>query len=268
MAAEPGVPGDAPFRLPEGGTHARLPEGGTDGGPPVLIVRDLRAGYRDIPVLRGVSLAVGPAEIVALVGANGAGKTTMLRAIAGLLAPEGGEIHFDGRRIDGAPPHAVVARGLVLTPEGRKIFPSLTVRENLDLGGYLPAARARRRASLERVMALFPILQERQRQLAGTLSGGEQQMLAIARSLMARPRLLMLDEPSLGLAPLVVDRIFEVIQAINRDGTPVLLVEQNVHRALALAARAYVLEQGVVALAGPASALAAREDVRRAYLGL
>jgi branched-chain amino acid transport system ATP-binding protein len=156
----------------------------------------------------------------------------------------------------------------VLTPEGRKIFPSLTVRENLDLGGYLPAARARRRASLDRVMALFPILGERQRQVAGTLSGGEQQMLAIARSLMARPRLLMLDEPSLGLAPLVVDRIFEVIQAINRDGTPVLLVEQNVHRALALAARAYVLEQGVVALAGPASALAAREDVRRAYLGL
>jgi branched-chain amino acid transport system ATP-binding protein len=276
MAAEPGArpegpPGGASPVLPEGGAVPAapvLPEGGAAPAPPVLLVRDLHAGYRDIPVLRGVSLAVGPGEIVALVGANGAGKTTMLRAIAGLLAPGGGEIHFDGARIDGVPPHEVVARGLVLTPEGRKIFPSLTVRENLDLGGYLPAARARRRASLDRVTALFPVLGVRQRQVAGTLSGGEQQMLAIARSLMARPRLLMLDEPSLGLAPLVVDRIFEVIQAINRDGTPVLLVEQNVHRSLALAARAYVLEQGVVALSGSASALAAREDVRRAYLGL
>jgi branched-chain amino acid transport system ATP-binding protein len=215
-----------------------------------------------------VSLAVGPGEIVALVGANGVGKTTTLRAIAGLLEPTGGEVHFGGARLDGTPPHQVVARGLILTPEGRRIFPSLTVRENLDLGGYLPAARARRRASLDRVMALFPVLADRQRQTAGTLSGGEQQMLAIARSLMAGPRLLMLDEPSLGLAPLVVDRIFEVIQAVNRGGTPVLLVEQNVHRALALAARAYVLEQGVVALSGSGPALAAREDVRRAYLGL
>jgi branched-chain amino acid transport system ATP-binding protein len=246
-------------------TEPRPPPG---RAAPILDVRDLRAGYRDVPVLRGVSLTVGPGEIVALVGANGAGKTTTLRAIAGLLRPDGGDIRFHGARIDGVPPHQVVAKGLVLTPEGRKIFPSLSVRENLDLGGYLPAARARRRASLERVMALFPILAERQRQPAGTLSGGEQQMLAIARSLMAGPRLLMLDEPSLGLAPLVVDRIFEVIRAINRDGMPVLLVEQNVHRALALAARAYVLEQGAVALAGAAGALAAREDVRRAYLGL
>jgi branched-chain amino acid transport system ATP-binding protein len=231
-------------------------------------VRDLHAGYRDIPVLRGVSLAVGAGEIVALVGPNGAGKTTTLRAIAGLLAPTAGEIAFEGRRLDGVPAHRVVAQGLVLTPEGRKLFPSLTVRENLELGGYLPAARARRREALERVMALFPILAERQRQPAGTLSGGEQQMLAIARSLMAGPRLLMLDEPSLGLAPMIVERIFEVIQAIHRDGIPVLLVEQNVHRALALAARAYVLEQGVVALEGAGPALAAREDVRRAYLGL
>jgi len=264
MAAEPAG-------RPEGGSvpaEPGPPEHGAVSATPVLVVRDLRAGYRDVPVLHGVSLAVGPGEIVALVGANGAGKTTTLRAIAGLLAPDAGEIHFGGARLDGVPPHEVVARGLVLTPEGRKIFPSLTVRENLDLGAYLPAARARRRASLDRVMTLFPILAARQRQLAGTLSGGEQQMLAIARSLMAGPRLLMLDEPSLGLAPLIVDRIFEVIQAINRDGTPVLLVEQNVHRALALAARAYVLEQGVVTLAGSASALAAREDVRRAYLGV
>jgi branched-chain amino acid transport system ATP-binding protein len=256
---------------PEGGaasTPPVLPEGGGASAPPVLEVRDLHAGYGDVPVLRGISLTVGAGEIVALVGANGAGKTTTLRAIAGLLAPSRGEIHFGGARIDGVAAHEVVARGLVLTPEGRKIFPSLTVRENLDLGGYLPAARSRREASRERVMGLFPILRDRQRQPAGTLSGGEQQMLAIARSLMSEPRLLMLDEPSLGLAPLIVDRILDVIQAINRDGTPVLLVEQNVHRALALATRAYVLEQGAVTLTGAGPALAAREDVRRAYLGL
>jgi branched-chain amino acid transport system ATP-binding protein len=239
-----------------------------EAGEAVLVVRDVHAGYGDVPVLRGVSLTVGAGEIVALVGANGAGKTTTLRAIAGLLALSRGEIHLRGARVDGVPPHEVVGRGLVLTPEGRKIFPSLTVRENLDLGGYLPGARSRRPASRERVMALFPILRDRQRQPAGTLSGGEQQMLAIARSLMAGPRLLMLDEPSLGLAPLIVDRILDVIQAINRDGTPVLLVEQNVHRALALAARAYVLEQGRVTLTGAGPELAAREDVRRAYLGL
>jgi branched-chain amino acid transport system ATP-binding protein len=268
MAPEPAMKPEGEGDRVRGAGPPVLPEGGAAPASPVLEVRDLHAGYRDVPVLRGVSLAVGSGEIVALVGANGAGKTTMLRAIAGLLAPGGGEIHFAGARIDGVPAHEVVARGLVLTPEGRKIFPSLTVRENLDLGGYLPDARSRRAASLDRVMALFPILRDRQRQAAGTLSGGEQQMLAIARSLMTRPRLLMLDEPSLGLAPLVVDRIFEVIEAINRDGTPVLLVEQNVHRSLALAGRAYVLEQGVVALQGPASALAAREDVRRAYLGL
>jgi branched-chain amino acid transport system ATP-binding protein len=252
-----GPPDDRALARPDGGV-----------GAPVLVVRELHAGYRDVPVLRGVSLTVGPGEIVALVGANGAGKTTTLRAIAGLLAPAGGEIHFGGERIDGVPPHEIVGRGLVLTPEGRKIFPSLTVRENLDIGGYLPAARSRRAASRDRVMALFPILRDRQRQAAGTLSGGEQQMLAIARSLMSEPRLLMLDEPSLGLAPLIVDRILGVIEAINRDGTPVLLVEQNVHRALALATRAYVLEQGAVTLTGSGPALAAREDVRRAYLGL
>jgi branched-chain amino acid transport system ATP-binding protein len=211
---------------------------------------------------------VGAGEIVALVGANGAGKTTTLRVIAGLLVPSAGEIRFGGVRIDGVPAHEVVGRGLVLTPEGRKIFPSLTVRENLDLGGYLPGARSRRQTSRDRVMALFPILRDRQWQPAGTLSGGEQQMLAIARSLMSEPRLLMLDEPSLGLAPLIVDRILDVIAAINRDGTPVLLVEQNVHRALALATRAYVLEQGAVTLTGAGPELAAREDVRRAYLGL
>jgi branched-chain amino acid transport system ATP-binding protein len=240
----------------------------TAAGPPVLAVTDLRAGYGDVPVLRGVSLEVGVGEIVALVGANGAGKTTALRAVAGLLAPSGGEVRLEGASLAGMPAHRIVARGLLLVPEGRRIFPSLTVLENLELGAYLPAAKARRAESLARALELFPVLAERRRQAAGTLSGGEQQMLAIGRSLMGRPRLLMLDEPSLGLAPLVADRIFEVVQRISGEGTPVLLVEQNVRRSLQIAHRAYVLEHGVVVLSGPARELEAHEDVRRAYLGL
>jgi branched-chain amino acid transport system ATP-binding protein len=235
---------------------------------PVLEVEDLRAGYGDVPVLRGVSLEIRAGEIVALVGANGAGKTTTLRAVAGLLAPSGGAVRFEGAPVAGLPTHRIVARGLLLVPEGRRIFPSLTVQENLELGAYLPAAKARRAESLGRTLELFPVLAERRRQAAGTLSGGEQQMLAIGRSLMGRPRLLMLDEPSLGLAPLVADRIFEVIQRISADATPVLLVEQNVRRSLQIARRAYVLEHGAVALAGTAGELVAREDVRRVYLGL
>jgi branched-chain amino acid transport system ATP-binding protein len=235
---------------------------------PVLVLEALSAGYGDVEVLRGVSLAVGPGQIVALLGANGAGKTTTLRTISGLLRPTAGAVRFAGARIDGLPPHAIVARGLLQVPEGRKIFPSLSVQENLDLGSYLPAARARRAEAREHVFALFPILAQRRRQAAGTLSGGEQQMLAIGRSLMGGPRLLMLDEPSLGLAPLVVDRIFDVVQTINRQGIPVLLVEQNVQRSLAIADQAFVLERGVVALAGAGRELAEREEVRQAYLGL
>jgi branched-chain amino acid transport system ATP-binding protein len=235
---------------------------------PALTVGDLRAGYGDVPVLRGVSLEVAAGEIVALVGPNGAGKTTTLRAVAGLLAPTAGTVRFEGHRIAGRPAHEVVARGLLLVPEGRKLFPSLTVQENLDLGAYLREAKARRAESLDRVLSLFPILGERRRQTAGTLSGGEQQMLAIGRSLMGRPRLLMLDEPSLGLAPLVVDRIFDVVQRISVEGMPVLLVEQNVRRSLQIAQRAYVLQQGAITLAGPARELLAHEDIRRAYLGL
>ncbi|MBI2469384.1 MAG: ABC transporter ATP-binding protein [Candidatus Rokubacteria bacterium] len=234
----------------------------------MLAVERLRAGYGDVLVLRDVTLEVGSAEIVALVGANGAGKTTTLRAVSGLIRPIAGAIRFGGERIDGLAPYEIVARGLVQVPEGRKIFPSLTVQENLDLGAYLPAAKARRAEALARVLALFPILAERRRQAAGTLSGGEQQMLAIGRSLMGGPRLLMLDEPSLGLAPMVVDRILEVIHVINAQGTPVLLVEQNVQRSLAVAHRAYVLEHGAVALQGAARELLAREEVRKAYLGL
>jgi branched-chain amino acid transport system ATP-binding protein len=236
--------------------------------PSVLAIEDLRAGYGDVAVLRGASLAVGPREIVALLGANGAGKTTTLRAISGLVRPTGGTIRFAGERIEALSPPEIVGRGILQVPEGRKIFPSLTVGENLDLGAYLRAAKDRRAETRERVFGLFPVLAQRRRQAAGTLSGGEQQMLAIGRSLMGRPRLLMLDEPSLGLAPQVVDRIFDVIGTINREGTPVLLVEQNVQRSLAIADRAYILEQGIVALAGSGRDLLQRDEIRKAYLGL
>jgi branched-chain amino acid transport system ATP-binding protein len=242
--------------------------GGGREVPNILAIEDLRAGYGDVAVLRGASLVVGPREIVALVGANGAGKTTTLRAVSGLIRPTGGAIHFEGARIETLSPHEIVGRGLLQVPEGRKIFPSLTVQENLDLGAYARAAKARRAETRARVFALFPILAERRRQAAGTLSGGEQQMLAIGRSLMGGPRLLMLDEPSLGLAPQVVDRIFDVIRTINADGVPILLVEQNVQRSLAIADRAYVLEQGIVALSGPGRELLERDEVRKAYLGL
>jgi branched-chain amino acid transport system ATP-binding protein len=234
----------------------------------ILVVEDLRAGYGDVVVLRGASLAVGPREIVALLGANGAGKTTTLRAISGLVRPTGGAIRFAGERIEALSPPAIVGRGVLQVPEGRKIFPSLSVAENLDLGAYARVAKGQRAETRERVFGLFPVLAERRRQTAGTLSGGEQQMLAIGRSLMGRPRLLMLDEPSLGLAPQVVDRIFDVIGTINREGTPVLLVEQNVQRSLALADRAYVLEQGIVTLSGSGRELLERDEIRRAYLGL
>ncbi len=224
--------------------------------------------YGDVPALRGVDLAVEPGETLSVVGANGAGKTTMLRTISGLLRPRRGEVRFEGERIDRLPCHAVVARGVVHVPEGRKVFPSLTVRENLELGSYTRAAKARRADSLERVFTLFARLRERTAQAAGTLSGGEQQMLAIGRALMSRPKLLMLDEPSLGLAPLVVKEIFRTIAEINRSGTTVLLVEQNTRQALALSRRGYVLENGRVALVGSGTELLDNDYVRRAYLGL
>jgi branched-chain amino acid transport system ATP-binding protein len=224
--------------------------------------------YGDLPALRGVDLAVAAGETVSVVGANGAGKTTLLRTISGLLRARGGEVRFEGERIDRLPCHRVVERGVVHVPEGRKIFPSLTVRENLELGSYTRAARRRRADSLAHVFALFPRLHERATQVAGTLSGGEQQMLAIGRALMARPKLLMLDEPSLGLAPLVVGEIFRTIDEINRTGTTVLLVEQNTRQALALSRRGYVLENGRVVLVGTGADLLGNEHVRRAYLGM
>ncbi|HXH82948.1 MAG TPA: ABC transporter ATP-binding protein [Candidatus Tectomicrobia bacterium] len=234
----------------------------------VLELSGVDVAYGDLPALRGVDLVVEAGETVSVVGANGAGKTTMLRTISGLLRPRRGEVRFEGERLDRLPCHQVVERGVLHVPEGRKIFPGLTVRENLELGSYTRAARARRAESLERVFTLFPRLRERAGQAAGTLSGGEQQMLAIGRALMGRPRLLMLDEPSLGLAPLVVKEIFETIAAINRAGTTVLLVEQNTRQALTLSRRGYVLENGRVALRGTGEELLGNEHVRRAYLGL
>jgi branched-chain amino acid transport system ATP-binding protein len=234
----------------------------------LLRIEGLRAGYGDVEVLRGISLEIAAGEVVALLGANGAGKTTTMRTISGLLHPSGGRITFEDRRIDRLPAARIVELGLVQVPEGRKIFPSLTVLENLELGSYTRAARPHRRESLERVLALFPILAERRAQSAGTMSGGQQQMLAIGRALMARPRLLMLDEPSLGLAPMIVQEIFRIIGEINRAGTTVLLVEQNTRQALALAGRGYVLENGRVVLSGAGRDLLDNEHVQRAYLGM
>jgi branched-chain amino acid transport system ATP-binding protein len=233
----------------------------------LLELRQVSVSYGDLPALREVSLAVEDGEILSVVGANGAGKTTMLRTISGLLRPRAGEILLESRRVDRLPCHAVVEQGVVQVPEGRKIFPSLSVLENLELGSYLRRAKAARADSLDRVFDLFPILGERRRQPAGTLSGGQQQMLAIGRALMALPRILMLDEPSLGLAPLVVKEIFEIIAEINRAGTTILLVEQNTRQALALARRGYVLENGRVVLVGSGRELLDNDHVRRAYLG-
>jgi branched-chain amino acid transport system ATP-binding protein len=206
-------------------------------------------------------------EIVALIGANGSGKTTTLRAISGLLPLRQGQVELDGRRIDGLGSAAIVAAGVAHVPEGRQLFPTMSVQENLELGARTAAGRAERPRTLARVLELFPRLGERKRQLAGTLSGGEQQMVAIGRALMARPRLLMLDEPSLGLAPVVVSAIFANLAAINRDGLTILLVEQNVLRALRLSRRAYVLENGAITLSGPSPRLLADDRIRRAYLG-
>jgi branched-chain amino acid transport system ATP-binding protein len=234
----------------------------------LLELRGIEVAYGDLPALRGVSISVEAGETLSVVGANGAGKTTMLRAISGLLRPRAGQILLDGVRLDTLPSHAIVEHGLVQVPEGRKIFPSLTVLENLEMGSYISAARARRREGLAQVFALFPRLEERVSQAAGTMSGGEQQMLAIGRALMARPRVLMLDEPSLGLAPIIVKEIFRIIGEINQLGTTVLLVEQNTRQALALSRRGYVLENGRVVLEGSGAELLGNEHVKRAYLGM
>jgi branched-chain amino acid transport system ATP-binding protein len=233
----------------------------------MLEIRDLVAGYGATRVLRGVSLQVGAGEVVAVLGANGVGKTTLNRAISGLIPIMGGQMAFEGTSIEGMSPVSVVERGLIHVPEGRKIFPNMSVRENLELGSYR-RAKARRGDSLSRVFGLFPRLRERSRQSAGTLSGGEQQMLAIGRGLMADPRLLILDEPSLGLSPRLVEDLFAMIGRIAADGLAVMLVEQNVMQTLDLAQRAYVLENGVVAMSGEAAALARNPELQKAYLGM
>jgi branched-chain amino acid transport system ATP-binding protein len=218
--------------------------------------------------VRDVSLEIAAGEFVALVGSNGAGKTTTLRAVTGLLRPRRGTVELDGRRIDGLSPANIVRRGIAPVPEGRQLFPSMTVRENLELGARTPESRARRAETLDRICALFPRLAERHGQLAGTLSGGEQQMCAIGRALMSLPRLLLLDEPSLGLAPMMVRLIFDNLRSINAEGTTVLLVEQNVRKALELSTRAYVMENGRIALSGSREELLRSDAVRQAYLGL
>jgi branched-chain amino acid transport system ATP-binding protein len=235
----------------------------------MLRVQNLEAGYGPLRVLKGLSLHVSPGEAVAIIGANGAGKTTLLKTIAGILRPRSGAIAFDNRPIGGLPAEKIVAMGCALVPEGRHVFPTLTVQENLILGGYVRRGRpaAQTAASLDQVYAMFDILKRRQRQLAGTLSGGEQQMLAIGRALMARPRLLLLDEPSLGLAPLIVRKIFEIIREINAGGTTIFLVEQNAHMALTVAHRGYVLQTGRVILADRAAVLIEHPEVKKAYLG-
>ena len=232
----------------------------------MLRVNALHVYYGEIHALKGVTFAVERGEIVALLGNNGAGKTTTLKTVSGLLAARTGDVSLEGDTLIGLPPHEVVLKGVAHVPEGRRIFNRLTVRENLLMGAYRRRDEAIA-SDLERALGLFPRLAERLAQVAGTLSGGEQQMLAIGRALMASPRLLLLDEPSMGLAPVLVEQIFRTIDDINRQGTTILLVEQNAAMALSIAHRAYVLETGTVALAGPADELAENPDVRRAYLG-
>jgi branched-chain amino acid transport system ATP-binding protein len=232
----------------------------------LLEVSNIHSFYGNIEALKGISLTVEEGEIVTLIGSNGAGKSTTLRSIAGLTPPREGSIKFDGKEVGETPPQEIVARGISLSPEGRRCFPRMTVRENLDLGAYL-----RRDADidgdLDRVYDLFPRLKEREKQKAGTMSGGEQQMLAIGRALMAEPRLLLLDEPGMGLAPILVERIYETIREINKQGTTVLLVEQNANAALDVSNRGYVLETGTVALADDSEKLRTNPEVQKAYLG-
>jgi branched-chain amino acid transport system ATP-binding protein len=244
-----------------------MSEAATPSTTNVLEVDDVHVYYGAIHALKGVSLTVGEGEIVTLIGSNGAGKSTTLRAINGLNRPRQGSIRFQGADITHAPSHAIVKGGIAQSPEGRRLFPRMSVTENLEMGAFQRSDKENFSEDMDRVFELFPRLHERRTQKAGTMSGGEQQMCAIGRALMARPRLLLLDEPSMGLAPIFVDRIFETVVEVNRQGTPVLLVEQNALMALEVARRAYVMETGRIALEGPASELKTNERVRATYLG-
>jgi branched-chain amino acid transport system ATP-binding protein len=233
----------------------------------MLELKDVYVRYGAIEAVRGISISVDEGEIVTLIGGNGAGKTTTLKTISGVLRPASGEVWFEGERIDHRPAHEVVQRGICQAPEGRKIFPRMNVKENLEMGAYSRKDRGELAEDFERVYALFPLLLERISQAGGTLSGGEQQMLAIGRALMARPKLLMLDEPSMGLAPMFVERIFDIVREINGQGTPILLVEQNAQMALQTAHRGYVIETGSIVLSDRAEKLLGNAQVRKAYLG-
>jgi branched-chain amino acid transport system ATP-binding protein len=234
---------------------------------PLLEVHDLHTFYGNIEALKGVSLRVEEGEVVTLIGSNGAGKSTTLRSISGLTPPREGSIRFDGTEIGEVPPQEIVQMGISQSPEGRHVFSRMTVRENLDLGAYLRKDRSDIDRDMERVFALFPRLKERERQKGGTMSGGEQQMLAIGRALMANPKLLLLDEPSMGIAPILVERIYETIAEINRQGTTILLVEQNANYALGVSKRGYVLETGKIAIEDESAKLLTNPDVQKAYLG-
>jgi len=234
----------------------------------LLKISNLDVFYGNIQALWKVSLEVNEGELVVVIGANGAGKTTLLRAISGLVHVASGTIEFLGERIDGLPPYKIVSKGIVQVPEGRKLFPFMTVQENLELGAYTPEARKEKDETLKLVYEIFPVLKERKNQRAGTLSGGEQQMLAMGRALMSKPKLFLLDEPSLGLAPIVVEKVFDVVKELNRRGMTILLVEQNVERALEIAHRGYVLEVGRIVLKGRSDELIKNEQVRKAYLGI
>jgi len=234
----------------------------------MLELTGVTAGYGAFTALWDVSLRVAAGEAVAVVGPNGAGKTTLLRAISGLIAPRSGSVTFEGAELAGHPAYDVVAHGIALVPEGRRLFPQLTVAENLKMGAYLPSARARFRESLERVYTLFPALAERQDQRAGSLSGGEQQMLAVGRALMSRPKFILLDEPSMGLAPVMVLRLFDLLRRVREEGYTILVVEQNVRQVLKLVDRAYLLEVGRIKMEGRAAELAEQDFVRKAYVGM
>jgi len=240
---------------------------GNGSGTPILEIENIHTYYGSIQALKGISLTVMDGEIVTLLGANGAGKSTTLRSINGLNRPRQGSIKFQGREIVGVPAHEIVSRGIAQSPEGRRLFPRMSVTENLEMGAFQRHDRSGIKEDMERVFELFPRLQERRNQRAGTMSGGEQQMCAIGRALMARPKLLLLDEPSLGLAPIFVERIFDIVRQINEQGTSILLVEQNALMALDAADRGYVLETGHIVLADNAAALKTNEQVRKTYLG-
>ena len=238
-----------------------------NGQAPMLVINDIHVYYGNIAAVKGISLEVYPGEIVSLIGGNGAGKSTTMRTISGLLRPKKGEVHFEGQMISDLKGHEVAQKGIAQSPEGRRIFPRMTVLENLELGAFMRKDKGGIQADIDRVFELFPRLKERVTQKAGTLSGGEQQMLAMGRALMSQPRLLLLDEPSMGLAPVLVDVVFETIQRVNEQGTTVLLVEQNALVALNIANYGYVLETGKITLSGPATDLANNDEVRKAYLG-